>query len=136
MQILIKKVNRNLHIKFEQSSKQSRELPSIDGLMSFLGLQFQNMESVAHKERPAHSSHKTVSLAVLTEKSLDKCKLCNIRTHALYHIIKFLQLSKADRLKYIQSQTLCVLIATKVIMQPKAARKCHTKQDTTTSKVK
>lgn len=90
LQILIKKLDRTQHIRFEYSLEQPKEIPSIADLLSFL------------KFPP----HETESSAVRTEQKGDKCRFCSIGSHALYRCIRFIQLSEADKLKHVQMKIL------------------------------
>ncbi|XP_037898764.1 uncharacterized protein LOC119643482 [Glossina fuscipes] len=105
--ILIKKLDRTLHIRFEQSLRQPKKLPSIDDLLSFLEFQFQTMETINHKERLSHRDPKTVFSAVRADNENKRFKRCNLGTHPLHQCIKCLQLSETDKLRYVQSQRLC-----------------------------
>lgn len=107
LQILIKKLDRNLHIRFEQSLEQPRNIPTINNFLSFLEFQFQTMAAIGHKEKPT-STNKAVSTAVASDSKNDNCRLCKTGNHMLYHCNKFLQMPEADRLNYVQSQKLCV----------------------------
>lgn len=103
-QILIKKLDRSLHMRFEQSLSQPKELPSVEDLLSFLEFQFQTIESITHREKSVHTPTKT---AATVTKGTPKCNCCNNGNHALYRCEKFLSLSEIERLKLVQSQKLC-----------------------------
>ncbi|KAL9873464.1 uncharacterized protein ACN427_013847 isoform 1-T1 [Glossina fuscipes fuscipes] len=100
--ILIKKLDRTLHIRFEQSLRQPKKLPSIDDLLSFLEFQFQTMETINHKERLSHRDPKTVFSAVRADNENKRFKRCNLGTHPLHQRIKCLQLSETDKLRLLQ----------------------------------
>lgn len=63
LQILMKKLDRNMHMRFEQSLEQPRDQPKMDVFLSFLEFQFQTMDAIGHKEKQAstHNSTKAVS---------------------------------------------------------------------------
>ncbi|XP_075164230.1 uncharacterized protein LOC142236821 [Haematobia irritans] len=105
VQILIRKLDRNLHIRFEQSLQNPKETPKIETLLKFLEHQFQTMDSVSQKDR--NTSTKAVSSIVTKEKINSKCAMCGTIDHMIYMCEKFKQLSEADRVRFAQSRRLC-----------------------------
>lgn len=106
IQLLMRKLDRNTHVRYMQSLANPRNVPSIVEFLSFLELEFQSMESIRQKEK---SSPKAVSSVATSNNIHDgTCKLCNSGNHKLFHCQKFRQLSEAERLNWVQQQRLCV----------------------------
>ena len=108
LHILIKKLDRGTHIRFEQSISSPKELLNIDEFLTFLENQFQSIESLGQKERPSNAV-RAVSSVVTQEKktSSNNCKLCNSGRHPLYYCDQFLKMTPNDRLNWVKRQRLC-----------------------------
>ncbi|KAI9576419.1 hypothetical protein GQX74_009475 [Glossina fuscipes] len=85
LQILTKKLHRNLHSSFEQFLKQPKEICNIDDLVSILEFHFYH-PTIKPKGKPSHPPHKRMSSAIHTERKDDKCGFCNAGSHALYQL--------------------------------------------------
>ena len=106
IQLLIKKLDRTSHIKFEQGLNNPKEVPKISELLSFLEMQFQSMESVGHKEKQVSS--RAVSSVAASDNNYLNCRLCKKDDHKLYYCDQFLKMSPKNRLRWVQGQKLCV----------------------------
>lgn len=51
LHILQKKLDKDINLRFEQSLKNPKEVPTIDEFLSFLKTQFQQREVVGHKDK-------------------------------------------------------------------------------------
>ena len=106
IQLLIKRLDKATHIRFEQSLENPKEVPKISELLSFLEMQFQSMEAVGQKEKT--TSTRAVSSVVISDKINNNCKLCRKESHPLYFCNQFIQMSSAERQRWVQQQVLCV----------------------------
>ncbi|XP_037929905.1 uncharacterized protein LOC119664503 [Teleopsis dalmanni] len=111
LQVLIKKLDQAMLIRYEQSLAKIKEIQNIQEFLAFLELQFQLMEVVEQKDKVAikikANRNNSVSSAVTVSKGNNNCKLCNVDRHPLYHCRKFLQFSPSQRLDWVKNQQLC-----------------------------
>ncbi|XP_037931029.1 uncharacterized protein LOC119667340 [Teleopsis dalmanni] len=111
LQVLIKKLDRAMLIRYEQSLAKPKEIQNIQEFLAFLELQFQLMEVVEQEDKVAikikANRNNSVSSAVTVSKGNNNCKLCNVDRHPLYHCRKFLQFSPSQRLDWVKNQQLC-----------------------------
>ncbi|XP_037931366.1 uncharacterized protein LOC119666155 [Teleopsis dalmanni] len=87
LQVLIKKLDRAMLIRYEQSLAKPKEIQNIQEFLAFLELQFQLMEVVEQKDKVAikikANRNNSVSSAVTVSKGNNNCKLCNVDRHPL-----------------------------------------------------
>lgn len=102
--VLLKKLDRSTHVLYERTITNPKEVQKTSDLLTFLERHFQSTEAIHHKERP---SKVYVSAASFKENETS-CTFCKNGSHRLYRCQKFLQLSPAHRLNFIQRQNLCV----------------------------
>ncbi|XP_037929405.1 uncharacterized protein LOC119663875 [Teleopsis dalmanni] len=111
LQVLIKKLDRMMLIRYEQSLAKPKEIQNIQEFLAFLERQFQLMEVVEQKKKVAIKTeadrNKSVSSAVTVSKGNNNCKLCNVDRDPLYHCRTFLQFSPSQRLDWVKNQQLC-----------------------------
>lgn len=110
LQLLIKKLDRNTHIRFEQSLSSPKEIPRVSEFLSFLEFQFQSMETIGKRDKPAttQSCSRAVSSVAASNSNSNPCKMCNIGGHRLYKCKQFLQLLEPERLNWVQRNGFCV----------------------------
>ncbi|XP_058988017.1 uncharacterized protein LOC131807010 [Musca domestica] len=107
IQLITKKLDHALYIRFMQSLANPKEVPTMKELFSFLELQFESMESIGKAAFTHKGSTKTVS-SVTSVEDHRSCKLCKNDSHPIYHCKKFLAMTEGERLKWIQQHKLCV----------------------------
>lgn len=111
--IITEKMASTSHSLWESTLTSNNDLPKLDDLLQFLENRFRALEAIANK--PAHHSadssissikgkhHK--SFALVTKPSI-KCQLCN-QDHYIRHCASFLSNNPQERLKIVQSHSLC-----------------------------
>lgn len=103
--ILLKGLDQDTRLRYEQSLAQPREVPTIHDFLKFLEMHFQSREAMNQKEK---SSSKVCASASSSRLLADRCALCKMSSHQLYQCERFKQLQPHERLNFVQKQRLCV----------------------------
>lgn len=105
LHILLKKLDKQTHMLYEQSLDKPRELQTLSHFLEFLEHRFQSLETLGSKDKKAPS--KIVSSVVTREKT-NICAVCQNGQHPLYFCNQFLNLSTKDRIHQVKSKNLCM----------------------------
>lgn len=100
LHILIKKLDRQTHISYEESLENPRELQPLHHLLKVLQHRFQALETVRGKER-------VKQVLTVTSPKADGCFVCK-GNHPIFYCKQFLSMEVPDRLKWVQKRQLCV----------------------------
>ncbi|XP_075155734.1 uncharacterized protein LOC142229085 [Haematobia irritans] len=101
LHVLVKKVDRQTHIMYEQSLENPTELQTLNNFLKVLRNRFQALEAVGGKDKA-----KQFATTKTTYKS-SGCPLCE-EGHPIYYCKQFLAMNIADRLKWVQKKGFCV----------------------------
>lgn len=124
---LLRKFDNDFRSKFEHDRADSQKMPSIKEFIDFvekecIQLEAANLSLAPHKSAvncsaPRGLSYNTTTksprgplrqrTALLTAHSNQNCNFCSATDHNVYRCIGFSHLSPSDRLKYVQSNSLC-----------------------------
>ncbi|XP_073841194.1 uncharacterized protein [Musca autumnalis] len=106
IQLITKKLDQTLYIRFMQSLTRPKEVPTMNELFAFLELQFESMESIGKVTTTQKGSNKTVSSIASVEDN-SKCSLCKNGRHPIYRCKQFLAMRESERLKWVQQHKMC-----------------------------
>ncbi|XP_073841434.1 uncharacterized protein [Musca autumnalis] len=106
IQLITKKLDQTLYIRFMQSLTKPKEVPTMNELFAFLELQFESMESIGKVATTQKGSSKTVSSIASVEDN-SKCSLCKNGHHPIYRCKQFLAMRESERLKWVQQHKMC-----------------------------
>ncbi|XP_073844791.1 uncharacterized protein [Musca autumnalis] len=106
IQLITKKLDQTLYIRFMQSLTKPKEVPTMNELFAFLELQFESMESIGKVTTTQKGSSKTVSSIASVEDN-SKCSLCKNGHHPIYRCKQFLAMRESERLKWVQQHKMC-----------------------------
>ncbi|XP_073835813.1 uncharacterized protein [Musca autumnalis] len=106
IQLITKKLDQTLYIRFMQSLTKPKEVPTMNELFAFLELQFESMESIGKVATTQKGSSKTVSSIASVEDN-SKCSLCKNGHHPIYSCKQFLAMRESERLKWVQQHKMC-----------------------------
>ena len=102
--LLVKKLDRQNHLLYEQSLKNPRDLQTIEEFLGFLKNRFEALEVVSL----IGGRDKAKAVTAVATSNYEGCKVCGIKGHPLYYCERFLKMSAAERLKWTQKRNLCV----------------------------
>lgn len=105
LHLLVKKLDRGIHVLYERSITNPKELPQIKHFLTFLETRFQSMEAMGQKEK---SFAKVCATTASSNQNENACTLCKNGTHPLFRCQHFQQLTPPERLNFAQKQKLCV----------------------------
>ncbi|XP_073841598.1 uncharacterized protein [Musca autumnalis] len=106
IQLITKKLDQTLYIRFMQSLTKPKEVPTMNELFAFLELQFESRESIGKVATTQKGSSKTVSSIASVEDN-SKCSLCKNGHHPIYRCKQFLAMRESERLKWVQQHKMC-----------------------------
>ncbi|XP_073841395.1 uncharacterized protein [Musca autumnalis] len=105
IQLITKKLDHTLYIRFMQSLTKPKEVSTMKELFAFLEMQFESMESIGKVATTQKGSSKTVSSIASVEDN--KCNLCKTGHHPIYRCKQFLAMGESERLKWVQQRKMC-----------------------------
>lgn len=105
--LLIKKLDRQTHIIYEQSVQNPKELQTISHFLKVLQTRFQALEAVGGKENAVGNKERTKQVSTATTSKPSGCPLCK-GSHPIFYCKQFLAMDSADRLRWVQGHKLCV----------------------------
>lgn len=104
--LLAKKLDRMTHVLYEQSIKDTKRMQPIKDFLVFLEQRFLALEAIGGKQY-LHKERQKICASASSEKD-QNCQFCNSSDHRIYRCEKFASKSVDARLKWAQTQKLCL----------------------------
>lgn len=114
--ILIRKLDKEGLLKYEQWVQKSKEVQRLEDVLSFLEQQYLALEAVYSKKGNTHQRAKTTQSYQTTQRS---CAFCQASGHGLKECYKFLKLQPAEKGAWAQKMKMC-----KICLSHPSEKKC------------